>query len=273
MYRYQNLFFSTTRLLTYDKDKIEVGTGFFFDFQQFGRTDKFLVTNKHIVQNKEKVVAHFLVETKERDKPYKTIKHEILNPNDTFHFHKNYDLAIFPILNLFSEFKENEISIKYSSIRSSTIYDGRSYGIEDVFFIGYPDGLWDSYNYLPLLRKGSTSTLMDVDYGGEKIFLIDAKTIPGSSGSPVFIKNISLEYDTEEEKIEQDTKFTLVGILFGRINQRPIIGTEIVPIPMTKNEDTNKMDINIGSVLKSRVIYDFIYEYLKNSGKISDWFK
>ena len=125
---------------------------------------------------------------------------------------------------------------------------------------------------MPLLRKGSLSTLFDYDYGGKKLFLIDAKTIPGSSGSPVFVKRTTLDYDVDENEIGQNADFQLAGILFGRITQRPTIGTEIVPIPLSKEEHDEKIDINIGSVIKSKVLYDFVHEYLEKNGKLVDWF-
>lgn len=55
--------------------------------------------------------------------------------------------------------------------------------------IGYPNGLWDSQNNLPIIRRGITATSVKKDYNGKKEFLIDAAVFPGSSGSPVFIFN------------------------------------------------------------------------------------
>ncbi len=52
--------------------------------------------------------------------------------------------------------------------------------------VGYPVGLWDSVNNMPILRRGSTATLLDWTYEGRQEFVIDAACFPGSSGSPVF---------------------------------------------------------------------------------------
>lgn len=59
--------------------------------------------------------------------------------------------------------------------------------IEDVFFIGYPIGLYDTYYYLPILRKGITASPIKHDWLNQPRFLIDANVFPGSSGSPVFL--------------------------------------------------------------------------------------
>jgi hypothetical protein len=57
---------------------------------------------------------------------------------------------------------------------------------KEVFFIGYPENRFDVIHNLPLLRKGYIASAPNVDFNGEKQFLIDAQVFPGSSGSPVF---------------------------------------------------------------------------------------
>ena len=57
---------------------------------------------------------------------------------------------------------------------------------ESVLFVGYPAGLYDDHNILPIARFGHLATQLDLDYKGESAFLIDAAVFGGSSGSPVF---------------------------------------------------------------------------------------
>lgn len=59
--------------------------------------------------------------------------------------------------------------------------------MESVEFIGYPEGLYDSVNCLPIARRGMMATLGYIDYEGKPEFLIDATVLTGSSGSPVFM--------------------------------------------------------------------------------------
>lgn len=61
--------------------------------------------------------------------------------------------------------------------------------IEDITVVGYPDGIWDSYNNMPIVRKGITATSLQLDFNNEPKFLIDAAIYGGSSGSPVYIFN------------------------------------------------------------------------------------
>jgi len=56
----------------------------------------------------------------------------------------------------------------------------------DVWFVGYPEGRFDTRHNLPLLRRGYIASIPSVDFEGRKQFVIDAQVFPGSSGSPVF---------------------------------------------------------------------------------------
>ena len=57
----------------------------------------------------------------------------------------------------------------------------------DVLFVGFPNGLYDMKNNLPLVRRGSLASLPNLDFDGRGELVIDAQVFPGSSGSPVFI--------------------------------------------------------------------------------------
>jgi len=56
--------------------------------------------------------------------------------------------------------------------------------------VGYPVGIWDSANNMPVIRRGITATHPGKDYEGKSEFMIDAACFPGSSGSPVFLFNL-----------------------------------------------------------------------------------
>ncbi len=57
---------------------------------------------------------------------------------------------------------------------------------DPVWFVGYPDGWRDELHNLPLMRRGSVSSLPRLPFDGRPEFIIDAQAFPGSSGSPVF---------------------------------------------------------------------------------------
>jgi hypothetical protein len=65
--------------------------------------------------------------------------------------------------------------------------EGELDAIEEVVFIGYPLGIYDAANLLPVARRGIIVSPISVDYEGMPVFLIDASVFPGSSGSPVYL--------------------------------------------------------------------------------------
>lgn len=59
--------------------------------------------------------------------------------------------------------------------------------LENVVMVGYPNGLYDQLNNLPIFRTGKTASHPAIDYNGTKSAMLDMACLPGSSGSPVFI--------------------------------------------------------------------------------------
>ncbi len=81
----------------------------------------------------------------------------------------------------------------YRALPASLVPDGVALdaldAIEELIFVGYPDGRWDSANQTPIVRRGITATPVWLDYDGLPYFLIDGAVFPGSSGSPVLVYN------------------------------------------------------------------------------------
>lgn len=55
-----------------------------------------------------------------------------------------------------------------------------------VVLIGYPYGLHDLTNMLPIWKTGSIASEPDYDFNGNKLFVVDVSAYRGMSGSPVF---------------------------------------------------------------------------------------
>jgi hypothetical protein len=47
--------------------------------------------------------------------------------------------------------------------------------------VGYPNGLWDTANNFPLIRRGVTATHIKNNYNGKSEFVIDIACYGGSS--------------------------------------------------------------------------------------------
>ena len=70
--------------------------------------------------------------------------------------------------------------------------------LEQVIVVGYPAGIWDSINNLPVLIRGTAATHPKIDYEARPEFLVSAPVYQGSSSSPVFL------YENKEVFLGQD---------------------------------------------------------------------
>ena len=89
--------------------------------------------------------------------------------------------------------------------------------IEDVLMVGYPQGLWDMRNNLPLLRRGSTASHPAIPYYIDEmkdvpLTVVDIAAFPGSSGSPVFIFNPH-GYTDKFGVRREERRAILIGVL------------------------------------------------------------
>lgn len=255
---------STTRIQTKKNNTHGVATGFFFSYRYEQKDFRFLVTNSHVVKNKDEIKLNLLKRDNGNPILGSNVTLTLTDYEKLWFHHEQYDLAVSPSLTLLKEMIEKGVKLTVRTIPSTFIPDFSqaplSTSIEDVYFIGYSDGLWDSINNLPIIRKGSVASLMGIPYGGQERFIIDATTIPGSSGSPVFVHNKSLY--SGQNSLVIGGRLLFVGILDKTLRVRPNIGTEEVPIPLSKEDDSPYARINIGGVIKSTVLKDFTRKIL-----------
>jgi len=129
--------------------------------------------------------------------------------------------------------------------------------LEEILMIGYPIGLWDYVNNMPIFRRGITATHPNLNYDGREEFLIDAACFPGSSGSPILLYNLGSRRNRQGATVI-GTKVALLGILYGgheynvegEIKLEPI-PTQMIPVPISR------LPINIGNVIKANQILGF----------------
>jgi hypothetical protein len=129
--------------------------------------------------------------------------------------------------------------------------------LEEVVFVGYPSGLFDSVNLLPVFRRGVTATPLQIDHNGRPLFLVDASVFPGSSGSPVFIYNLG-GYGSRKG-LHTGTRLFFLGIIAevayrleeGSLEFRSI-PTAHIPVIVTREM------IDLGVVFKARTVVDTV---------------
>jgi len=271
----KQLLFSTVRIIadTDDPARKSVGTGFLVakkidDTQQ----QIFLITNKHVIakaDNAGKIIGKFGKGSfsfirNEGDNPKlgDSVVINAENLTDMFVQHPDdeVDLAICNISNLYNQITQNlkqNIFIKTIPIEMIPSETESFDAIEDVLFVGYPNGIFDQKNHLPIMRRGITASPFEIDFNGAKKFLIDAQVFPGSSGSPVFIKEQNLKNGTLSLGSERYFFVGIISKVFHRDETGDLIES-VAPTSPSANSFAVKQMIGLGICEKSSQILDLI---------------
>ncbi|WP_160175253.1 MULTISPECIES: serine protease [Thermoanaerobacterium] len=177
------------------------------------------------------------------------------------HPDSNVDLCIMPMLPILEDarIRYNKrlftISMNESNIPSLEQVNSLS-TLEDIIMIGYPNGLWDETNNLPIIRRGVTAIHPKFDYNNRTDIVVDIACFPGSSGSPVCIFNQGAY--ANGDGITIGNRLLLLGILYAGPRQSITgeIQTISIPTSVVPIARMNVM-INIGYAIKSRRLLDF----------------
>ena len=177
-----------------------------------------------------------------------------------YHPENDVDLCVIPIggnLNNASTLGKKPYlkSIDASLIPTSNEWDSLT-AIEDTTMVGYPDGIWDEKNNLPVTRRGTTATHPRINYNGNSEFLIDTSVFTGSSGSPVYLFNQG-SYSTDRG-ITMGSRMKLLGINYAVYTQTAQGNISIKKTPTSVKPVTEtEIPINLGVIIKSIKILDF----------------
>ena len=278
----KELVYSTVKLSCFNNKTISNGTAFFMTHEFENTNITALITNKHVVcEDEEKKIlyknAQFVMSCSENGLVKDDKKVEIfvndLDKRVVFHDDSNVDLCFIFVNDKIKESNDLGSKIYYRSLNTNLIISDENATtlrqIEDVIMIGYPIGLIDEYNNKPIVRKGITATSYKLDYNGKKEFLIDIACYQGSSGSPVFIRQVGLGKEQTDKglTIGLTTSYTLLGVLYAgpyKVIEGEISVSEIPckMIPISKI----KVMVNLGCVIKpSRIIE--LFEKVRNHQK------
>jgi hypothetical protein len=252
----EQMMYSTVRLVA---DNGSTGTGFFFHYKfNDNKIVPVIITNKHVVNNNQKEKVNFFLHTKIGDDP----GDENLNITFTtdWHFHPDQDLCFCFVNPLFQQIKDSQQKdIFYIPITEDIIWDDTRLAdlscIEDVVMVGYPNGLWDQKNNLPLFRKGITSSHPAIDFNNKNIGAVDMACFPGSSGSPIFILNENGYTDKKGNSYLGGKRLIFLGTLFQgpQFTTKGELIVENIPTQQKVSAVTPIM-INLGYYIKASEI-------------------
>lgn len=258
------LIHTTIRIEVQTSKGIATGTGFFYEF--FHEQDKpvpVIVTNKHVIKDgiignlkfsiiddNAKIIEgqNYTITINEFEKAW------ILHPDP------NIDLCILPMAQIYAVALKNNkklacaILVKDNILTDAEIKELSN--LEDVTIVGYPDGIWDSYNNLPICRKGITATPIQYNFENSPKFLIDAAIYGGSSGSPVFIFNQG-SYSIGNT-LYAGSRVKLIGIVYA-VAQHTVSGDlKIIDVPAQKLPiPITQIPNNLGVVIKATELSGF----------------
>jgi hypothetical protein len=260
----EQLLFSTVRLTTEQGS----GTGFFFHFKINDQNQiPVIVTNKHVVNNKAQEQVEFSLHVKDAN----SLTDENINIklNAQWIFHPTYDLCctfVNPLLVQIREQKKKEIF--YIPFTEELIWDDSKLeelqGVEDILMVGYPIGLFDRKNNLPLLRKGVTASHPAIDFNGESIAVVDCSCFPGSSGSPILLYNDNGYTDKKGTTHLGAKRIVFLGVLFSGPTFDAQGNIVIKEIPTQQKIVTSTpMMVNLGYYIKAKEIFKIKEEVLK----------
>lgn len=247
------LLFCTVPIFIEKENGSGTGTGFLFNFlTNTNKSIPLLITNLHVVKNAKKIMIEFHGSTNSFPDKAKRIKVEIagdfIKKYIPFSQDFNEDIFALPIGGILDQVIKQKGEIFFKSITQSFCFTKSDLencaAIENITIIGYPKGIYDTINWLPLVRQGITATPVWNNFNGKSSFLIDAGIFPGSSGSPVFLYNQG-SYSSNSG-ITIGTRLAFVGI--------------ISETYIDKSESNSNTYLGLGKVINS----DKILEFVKN---------
>ncbi len=260
----ERLLFSTVRLSTEQGS----GTGFFFHFKIDDQNQMpVVITNKHVVNNKMQEQVNFSLHIKDAN----SLTDENINIelNAKWIFHPTYDLCCTPVNPLLVAIKEQKKKeIFYIPFTEELIWDDSKLeelqAVEDILMVGYPIGLFDRRNNLPLLRKGITASHPAINFNNESIGIVDCACFPGSSGSPILLYNDN-GYTDKKGNIHLGAKrFIFLGVLSSGPTFDAQGNIVIKEIPTQQKIITSTpVMVNLGYYIKAKEIFKLKEEVLK----------
>ncbi len=266
----EQLLFTTVRVETAGPRHAGVGTAFIIQVPREGGDVLALVTNKHVIAGADQCTLTLTLADESGD-PSLGRTYSLSLPDVTRFFvgHRDddIDVAAAPFVPILEELQRKGIRPFFRAVPSElipapSITDGLD-AIEDVVFLGYPNGMWDAVNNLPIVRRGTTATPITVDFLGQRQFLIDASVFPGSSGSPVFLYNTGM-YAQKGGGTVVGGRLHFLGIVSSVYFRREEGSIELRPVPTVDSAvSVTREMIDLGLVIKAQPILETVQQMIE----------
>lgn len=248
-----------------------VGTGFFYEVKHPStpHTKILVLTNKHVVRNASVVKlvvssAPSVATLDDDQQPINRQDDEVvwsLAGNLLLHPDPNIDICAIDVTVLMGQILARGCEIRsafidyrwlvLSSVEKLCLRD-----MEQVVVVGYPTGLWDNFNNMPIARVGTTATHPMARYAGRQEFLVDVAAFQGSSGSPVFGYQSPL-FLQADGSYTPGTRASLLGIVWGILETKRTGELQAVEVPSALTQvPTMHSSLNLAIAHHSSAILD-----------------
>lgn len=255
--------------------QLSYGTGFICNFCEGSATHvPVIISNKHVIEDARTGFFSMTLKGPDDLPAYgKTIKVECENFEARWIPHPDpaVDLAAFPIASILQSAEQDGVKLFYLSAPQALLADEEFNSslntMEEIVMVGYPIGMWDSKNNLPIFRKGITATPPFIDFEGKQEFIIDCACFPGSSGSPVFIYN-TLGYHNKTGGAVLGVRARLIGILYAGPQHVAHGDIRVAPIPTACDQSVAiGIPTNLGYCIKATQLGAFEDHFRKVLGR------
>lgn len=266
----EQLIFSVVQINMLNENNILIGTasgfiGSFGDSKERNSYVPAIVTNRHVLSACSRIAVTFTraTESEEPDVGH-TVSVQISTSSAIFHPNDKIDLAILPFGQALNQLNENGTPPFFRRLQLELIPSAEEWSqldaLEEVIMAGYPKGLRDPINNLPILRRGITATHPSYNFNGAPEFLVDMPCFEGCSGSPVFILQQGTVVDPRTQSINfGQNRVFLLGIQRAIPNIKSRGKLEFVPLDTQSVEaqPVMQMYLNLGFIIKSTELLAF----------------
>ncbi len=246
-------------------------TGFVYNFGEVKDSSCYVITNKHVFSDAITATLNFPVREKKGDSsvptggvfPYSIpdIAAAVINHPD-----EDIDLCAIALEPIEIAAAASGKELFALALNSSMIPTQDSLNlmpvIQDVFMYGYPIGLWDTFNNLPIIRKGVLASHPALNFCGQPLGAIDIASFPGSSGSPIFILSDGGQFHDKHGHVWTNRHVCiLVGIMSrrARMYDDGTMGIAAIPVQHQNIEDPGMLPIHLGYYIKSSELWSFLH--------------
>ena len=186
---------------------------------------------------------------------------------------EDVDIAVFPLNPIFKILEERGVTPFFSVVDAKLLPENSPFGdlnaLERILFVGYPNGVYDAINNLPVIRSGITATPPVVDYEGRPRFLIDASVFPGSSGSPIFAYDRGAWLSGTSKWTVGSERVVFLGVLASVLYRELDGSLEFRDIPTaTQAVPVNKEMIDLGVAHKAVTVVETIEAEVRRLGQM-----